>query len=132
LAGVACAFQVSLHQIECQVEEPSNILEKHPSGPSSRNKGKSKRPEVTVICRASSLASVAEGLAGNASGHKVSLCKGVVMGQLLEVRIAWNVWPVLGQHGAAVGIDFHLSDNRLPKQVGPGVVYAANARTQRE
>ena len=55
LRGVARTFQVSLYEVECQADETSNIFDKHPSGPTSLNNGKSRRPEVTVIVRASSL-----------------------------------------------------------------------------
>jgi hypothetical protein len=55
LCGVAFAFQVSENEVECQTDEASNILNKHPTGPTSLHNGKSRRPEVTVICRAASL-----------------------------------------------------------------------------
>jgi len=75
LRGVTRAFQVSTDEVERQTDEPSNILDKHPRGSVSFNKGISVRPEVAVILRASALAGKTERLARDASGHKVNVSK---------------------------------------------------------
>jgi hypothetical protein len=100
LAGVLRACQISLHEVECQLDEPSNIFDKDPSGSASLHNGKSVRPEVTVICRASSFARLAEGLTRYTSGHKVNGSKcskdvEMLMSNLSNVVVSGNICPVL-------------------------------------
>ena len=67
LAGVSFLFQVSKHLVECQIDDPSNIFTKHPSGPEFSDDSKHLRPEVTVIFLASSLPGNGERLTGKSS-----------------------------------------------------------------
>ena len=48
-AGVACAFQVRLHSVERQADDPSNVFAKEPSGSDLCNKPMQLRPEVAAI-----------------------------------------------------------------------------------
>jgi hypothetical protein len=48
-AGVACGFQVRLHSVERQADDPSNVLAKEPSWSDLCNKPIQFRPEVAVI-----------------------------------------------------------------------------------
>jgi hypothetical protein len=50
--GVAARLQVRKHFVEPQVDEPNNILSKHPSGPFASDDFKHCRPEMAVILRA--------------------------------------------------------------------------------
>jgi hypothetical protein len=63
LPGVVFSFQVSQHIVEAHIDVPSNIFEHGPRRPDFSYKPNKFRPEVTVICLASSLPGNTEWLA---------------------------------------------------------------------
>ncbi len=63
LAGVACAFQVSKHRVECHIDDSRHIFTKHPRGPEFFDNSAHFWPEVTVIFLTSSLPSKGKWLA---------------------------------------------------------------------
>jgi len=65
------SFQVSLHIVECHVDEPKNILSNNPSWSGFFDDSKHLRPEVTVIVSSFSLSCNTEWLTGEASANKV-------------------------------------------------------------
>ncbi len=62
--GITFTFQVRTTIFEFHVDDSSNILSKHPSGPELPHDSKHLRPEVTVILLASALPGTTERLAG--------------------------------------------------------------------
>ena len=72
LAGVADAFQVRKHRVECQIDDARHVLTKDPTGPDFVNNAEHFRPEVTVIVLASALPGKAERLTGESSGNNVN------------------------------------------------------------
>jgi hypothetical protein len=101
--GVADGFQVSQHIVECQRDDPSNVLTKDPSGSRECNNFAHCRPEVTVVSLCKLFPCVAEGLAGESSAHEVdsselsqSTC--VKGADVIEAR---DIRPVLPKDGAA-------------------------------
>jgi hypothetical protein len=67
---VTFRFQVSTHRVECQVDDPSNILTNDPSGPRFAYDSEHFRPEIAVVVLASLLPGNTEWLAGESAGEK--------------------------------------------------------------
>jgi len=65
---IAFGLQVNTHAFELHLDDTSNILSDDPSGPCFGNNAQHLRPEVTVICLASSLSGAGKRLAGEAPG----------------------------------------------------------------
>jgi hypothetical protein len=88
-ALVACTFQVKLHNVECHLDEPSNILDNNPSGVACSHNTKHFRPEVTVIFCAALLPCVTERLARYPSDHNVNFSE-FVSGNILDISHAFD------------------------------------------
>jgi hypothetical protein len=104
---VAETFQISTHLVECQVDDARHILAKEPSGPESVKAADHFRPEVTVICRASSLPGNTERLAGESSADKVHSWD-VSPVDFRDVVVARDCRPVLFEDFSGVVIVFNL------------------------
>lgn len=65
------------------------------------------RPEVAVICRASSLPGITERLTGEPSADKVNWLK-VVFSDIVNISVSLNVRPMFGEHLLTEGIALHL------------------------
>jgi hypothetical protein len=112
LAGVAEAFQVRKTAVELHVDEPSNVLANDPSGSDRRNDSSHFRPEITVICRASSLPGMAEGLAGESTDDNVSKSGWEAKGA--DVVMDRHPGEILSQHLAGPWINFTELDRAEP------------------
>jgi hypothetical protein len=66
-AGVARAFQVKEHSIECQIDDASNVFADEYSGSFLLNKARQDRPEVAVVFLRKLAACDAEGLTREAT-----------------------------------------------------------------
>lgn len=111
-AGVTFTLQVRKTVVEFHIDEPSNILSKHPSGPELRHDPAHLRPEETVVLRAPSLPGFRDRLAGEATGQKGRASDAGVpkrsscnAADVVESRYAR---PVSGQDSSAVCVTFHL------------------------
>jgi len=71
---VTFRFQISVHLVECHVDDPSNILTNDPSWPCLAYDSEHFRPEIAVICLASLLPGNAEWLAGESACEKSDSC----------------------------------------------------------
>ena len=100
-------FQVSVHLVECQIDDPRHIFTKEPSGPDSAKAAHNFRPEVTVICRASSLPSTTERLTGEPSAHKVN-CWNIAPVDGCNIGMARDFWPMPGEDFSTIIVDFNL------------------------
>lgn len=102
--GVPETFQVSEHIVECQRDDPSNILANDPSGSCECNNFAHRRPEVTVVSLCSLFSSVAEGLAGEAATDEIDSSKPTQSACVKRTNVieAGNTWPMLSEDGLAV------------------------------
>jgi hypothetical protein len=67
---VIFTFQISMHLVECHVDDASNILTNDPTWPCFAYDSEHFRPEVAVIILASSLAGNGKWLTGKTAGEK--------------------------------------------------------------
>src|SRR4051794_12350422 len=67
-AGVARAFQVKEHSVECQVDDASNVFADEYSGSFLLNKARQDRPEVAVVFLRKLAACDGEGLTRESAG----------------------------------------------------------------
>jgi hypothetical protein len=114
---VPCGVQVSEYTVECQSDEASNILDNDPSGLVDMHNAEHLRPEITVVCRAPSLAGDTEWLAGNASGHNINASK-VVPPHVPYIRDPLHVRPMLRENLPAVVVYLNLSDHLHTRPFG--------------
>lgn len=103
-------LQISTHLLDPQMEEAVHIFTNEPSGPENVKAAHNFRPEVTVICRASSLPGETEWLTGEPSTHKVNwLDESPIDGA--DVVVTGDRRPVLLEDLPAVLVIFHLPFN---------------------
>jgi len=107
---VTFPFQVSNTIIESHVDETSNVLAKHPSGPDIRNNSQHFRPESTVIRRTFSLPGDTIRLARESPANKVNWCEFVLSSDsdIVYILVFWNIRPMFRKYSTAPGIDLYL------------------------
>jgi len=103
-------FQVSTHLLDPQIEEARHIFAKEPSGSENGKTADHFRPEVTVICRASSLPGTTEGLAREASAHEVNGLDPLPV-DASYVVVTGHGWPMLFEDLSTVLVNFDLPGN---------------------
>jgi hypothetical protein len=135
LAGVARGLQRRKQIVEFQIDDSSNVLANDPSGSEFFNNAQHLRPEVAVICRASALPGVREGLTGEAPGNDVNapdsaLSKRLCC-ELLDIIEDGNVRPMFSQNLLAERFNLAKS-NRLYASPLRRKVDAPDTREQAE
>ena len=107
LAGVTRSFQVRKHVIEAQADDSRSIFAKNPSGPDTLDNAEHFRPEVAVICLASSLPGHTEWLARKSAANKVNWSD-LRRFDLPDVREPGDVGPVFLEHSDCIWVNLHL------------------------
>jgi hypothetical protein len=86
--------------VECHVDKPRHIFAKEPSGPESVKASDHFRPEIAVICRASSLPGLREGLAGEAPTDEIRRRREEIPVDGSDVVIAGDAGKSLSENGS--------------------------------
>jgi hypothetical protein len=105
-AGVAFAFQVSKHLVECHADDASNIFANDPSGSFLCNNSEHFRPEVAVIRFACLLPGDREWLAWEPACDDVA---SDWFGEITDVFVDWGPWPVLLKNSSCIFVLFTKS-----------------------
>lgn len=100
-------FQVNKHIVENSADDSRHILSNDPSGPEETNNLAHLRPEVTVICCASSLPGDTVRLTWESAADNVNWIE-VVGSAFSDVIESLHVGPVLGEYLLAERVNFHL------------------------
>lgn len=100
-------FQVSVHLLDAQMEEPIHIFTKEPSGPDHGEAADHLRPEIAVVVGPSTLPGNAEGLTGKSAADKIDARDPVPVNGG-DIGVTGDVGPMLPEDGSAVVVDFDL------------------------
>lgn len=126
--GVSVAFHLSKHRVEAHRDVASNVLSQNDTGSRRVNNAAHLRPDVTVICRASSLPGNTERLAGVSSSNKVNWSE-LIASHVFHVAHDRDTGEVPGENSLAPGINLHEA-NGFPPHPPHGEGEAANAAEQ--
>jgi hypothetical protein len=99
---VSTRFQIRTDLVECQADDPNNILTNNPSWPCLLYDSEHLRPEIAVIVLASLLPGTTERLAGKSSCEKSdsSICRAI---ECFDISVDWHIPPMLFDDGLGVG-----------------------------
>ena len=109
-AGVAVAFHFRKHRIEAHCDMPSNVFSQDVTGPGLVNNSAHLRPEVTVICRASSLPGRGERLAWVPAGNKVN-CSIFYTFEGGHIVVSGYAGEILSQHPTRPWVNLAKADS---------------------